>query len=150
VTITSEESGAGISSSSRDSICRNKNLSSGTEIAKENAKTYNRRDSQMVTHSSTSRPVQCLCYGRADGVVFRHLKSQNPGSEIEFQNPGLSSRIWEPNSLYHVVFKSREFQVPGITPSFPGSSFLEQQKGLKLHDFGRSHFLSPFGLKSMF
>jgi hypothetical protein len=24
-------------------------------------KTYNRRDSQMVTHSSTSRPVQCLC-----------------------------------------------------------------------------------------
>jgi hypothetical protein len=34
---------------------------------KENAKTYNRRDSQMVTHSSTSRPVQCLCMAERTG-----------------------------------------------------------------------------------
>jgi hypothetical protein len=32
-----------------------------------NAKTYNRRDSQMVTHSSTSRPVQCLCMAERTG-----------------------------------------------------------------------------------
>ena len=34
---------------------------------KRNAKTYNRRDSQMVTHSSTSRPVQCLCMAERTG-----------------------------------------------------------------------------------
>jgi hypothetical protein len=34
---------------------------------KKNAKTYNRRDSQMVTHSSTSRPVQCLCMAERTG-----------------------------------------------------------------------------------
>jgi hypothetical protein len=31
------------------------------------SKTYNRRDSQMVTHSSTSRPVQCLCMAERTG-----------------------------------------------------------------------------------
>jgi hypothetical protein len=30
-------------------------------------KTYNRRDSQMVTHSSTSRPVQCLYMAERTG-----------------------------------------------------------------------------------
>jgi hypothetical protein len=30
-------------------------------------KTYNRRDSQMVTHSSTSRPVQYLCMAERTG-----------------------------------------------------------------------------------
>ena len=34
---------------------------------KERQKTYNRRDSQMVTHSSTSRPVQCLCMAERTG-----------------------------------------------------------------------------------
>jgi hypothetical protein len=29
--------------------------------------TYNRRDSQMVTHSSTSHPVQCLCMAERTG-----------------------------------------------------------------------------------
>jgi hypothetical protein len=33
----------------------------------EKTKTYNRRDSQMVTHSSTSRPVQCLCMAERTG-----------------------------------------------------------------------------------
>jgi hypothetical protein len=33
----------------------------------ETTKTYNRRDSQMVTHSSTSRPVQCLCMAERMG-----------------------------------------------------------------------------------
>ena len=33
----------------------------------ETTKTYNRRDSQMVTHSSTSRPVQCLCMAERTG-----------------------------------------------------------------------------------
>lgn len=37
-----------------------------TDHAK-NTKTYNRRDSQMVTHSSTSRPVQCLCMAERTG-----------------------------------------------------------------------------------
>ena len=32
-------------------------------------KTYSRRDSQMVTHSNTSRPVM---YGRAEGVRLAH------------------------------------------------------------------------------
>jgi hypothetical protein len=35
--------------------------------ASKNTKTYNRRDSQMVTHSSTSRPVQCLCMAERTG-----------------------------------------------------------------------------------
>jgi ribosomal protein L33 len=35
--------------------------------AKIKSKTYNRRDSQMVTHSSTSRPVQCLCMAERTG-----------------------------------------------------------------------------------
>jgi hypothetical protein len=40
------------------------------------AKTYNRRDSQMVTHSSTSRPVQCLCMAERTGCpVFTDLWS---------------------------------------------------------------------------
>jgi hypothetical protein len=34
---------------------------------KKKTKTYNRRDSQMVTHSSTSRPVQCLCMAERTG-----------------------------------------------------------------------------------
>jgi hypothetical protein len=44
------------------------------DIAK--MKTYNRRDSQMVTHSSTSRPVQCLCMAERTGCpVFTDLWS---------------------------------------------------------------------------
>jgi hypothetical protein len=42
----------------------------------DSAKTYNRRDSQMVTHSSTSRPVQCLCMAERTGCpVFTDLWS---------------------------------------------------------------------------
>jgi hypothetical protein len=37
------------------------------EVFSAKAKTYNRRDSQMVTHSSTSRPVQCLCMAERTG-----------------------------------------------------------------------------------
>jgi hypothetical protein len=41
--------------------------------------TYNRRDSQMVTHSSTSRPVQCLCMAERTGCpVFTDLWSYVP------------------------------------------------------------------------
>ena len=40
------------------------------------SKTYNGRDSQMVTHSSTSRPVQCLCMAERTGCpVFTDLWS---------------------------------------------------------------------------
>jgi hypothetical protein len=43
-------------------------------------KTYNRRDSQMVTHSSTSRPVQCLCMAERTGCpVFTDLWSYVSG-----------------------------------------------------------------------
>ena len=38
-----------------------------SSIISKKAKTYNRRDSQMVTHSSTSRPVQCLCMAERTG-----------------------------------------------------------------------------------
>jgi hypothetical protein len=34
------------------------------------AKTYNRRDSQMVTHSSTSRPVQCYVWQSGRDAQF--------------------------------------------------------------------------------
>jgi hypothetical protein len=37
------------------------------ESKKKKTTTYNRRDSQMVTHSSTSRPVQCLCMAERTG-----------------------------------------------------------------------------------
>ena len=47
-----------------------------TSKPKRNDKTYNRRDSQMVTHSSTSRPVQCLCMAERTGCpVFTDLWS---------------------------------------------------------------------------
>jgi hypothetical protein len=36
-------------------------------MTEQKTKTYNRRDSQMVTHSSTSRPVQCLCMAERTG-----------------------------------------------------------------------------------
>jgi hypothetical protein len=39
-------------------------------------KTYNRRDSQMVTHSSTSRPVQCLCIAERTGYNSRNRAFQ--------------------------------------------------------------------------
>jgi hypothetical protein len=42
-----------------------KGIESAFKVKK--AKTYNRRDSQMVTHSSTSRPVQCLCMAERTG-----------------------------------------------------------------------------------
>jgi hypothetical protein len=46
------------------------------ETPKSKTKTYNRRDSQMVTHSSTSRPVQCLCMAERTGCpVFTDLWS---------------------------------------------------------------------------
>ena len=41
--------------------------SSSKMVYKAKRKTYNRRDSQMVTHSSTSRPVQCLCMAERTG-----------------------------------------------------------------------------------
>ena len=45
-------------------------------VLRQKAKTYNRRDSQMVTHSSTSRPVQCLCMAERTGCpVFTDLWS---------------------------------------------------------------------------
>ena len=51
--------------------------SASMEISKKiEIKTYNRRDSQMVTHSSTSRPVQCLCMAERTGCpVFTDLWS---------------------------------------------------------------------------
>jgi hypothetical protein len=46
-------------------------------------KTYNRRDSQMVTHSSTSRPVQCLCMAERTGCpVFTDLWSYVLGRHL--------------------------------------------------------------------
>ena len=52
----------------------------GTKIQK---KTYNRRDSQMVTHSSTSRPVQCLCMAERTGCpIFTDLWSYVPTPPI--------------------------------------------------------------------
>jgi hypothetical protein len=47
-----------------------------TFLIEQKSKTYNRRDSQMVTHSSTSRPVQCLCMAERTGCpVFTDLWS---------------------------------------------------------------------------
>jgi hypothetical protein len=46
------------------------------DVGEAKIKTYNRRDSQMVTHSSTSRPVQCLCMAERTGCpVFTDLWS---------------------------------------------------------------------------
>jgi len=58
-------------------------------------KTYNRRDSQMVADSSTSRPVQgrVLIYGRADGVFSAHPKLQFQDSETKSRNSGVCSRM---------------------------------------------------------
>jgi hypothetical protein len=48
--------------------------------AKRGKNTCNRRDSQMVTHSSTSRPVQCLCMAERTGCpVFTDLWSYVSG-----------------------------------------------------------------------
>ena len=43
--------------------------------------TYNRRDSQMVTHSNTSRPIQCLCKPERTGwPALIDLWSYVPGN----------------------------------------------------------------------
>ena len=61
------------------STANGKNETLSSNIAKRSAKTYNRRDSQMVTHSSTSRPVQCLCMAERTGCpVFTDLWSYVP------------------------------------------------------------------------
>ncbi|KAF2712494.1 hypothetical protein K504DRAFT_205613 [Pleomassaria siparia CBS 279.74] len=39
------------------------------EVAKKNAKTYNSRDSPMVTHLTTNPPVQCLNIAEQTGCV---------------------------------------------------------------------------------
>jgi hypothetical protein len=51
-------------------------------------KTYNRRDSQMVTHSSTSRPVQCLCMAeRTEYTVVTHPTPGNSaGLSVQFDS----------------------------------------------------------------
>ena len=49
------------------------------EPTSKKTKTYNRRDSQMVTHSNTSRPVQCLCMAERTGCpVLTDLWSYVP------------------------------------------------------------------------
>jgi hypothetical protein len=49
------------------------------KLRNQKTKTYNRRDSQMVTHSSTSRPVQCLCMAEQTGCpVLTDLWSYVP------------------------------------------------------------------------
>jgi hypothetical protein len=52
------------------------------------SKTYNRRDSQMVTHSSTSRPVQCLC-------MAERTECSSVNSRLKSRFLELSSRIPE-------------------------------------------------------
>jgi hypothetical protein len=51
----------------RRSQLRWKMLISNFKAMRGKKRTYNRRDSQMVTHSSTSRPVQCLCMAERTG-----------------------------------------------------------------------------------
>jgi hypothetical protein len=54
--------------------------------------TYNRRDSQMVTYSSTSRPVQCLCMAERTGCLLltclRNLESRFQPTTNEGENGG--------------------------------------------------------------
>jgi hypothetical protein len=58
---------------------RSPSLSRDLRSSIKKAKTYNRRDSQMVTHSSTSRPVQCLCMAERTGCpVLTDLWSYVP------------------------------------------------------------------------
>ena len=57
-------------------LCLSTTAYSAQLVGHSKAKTYNRRDSQMVTHSSTSRPVQCLCMAERTGCpVFTDLWS---------------------------------------------------------------------------
>ena len=64
------------------------------------AKTYNRRDSQMVTHSSTSRPVQCLCMAERTGCpVFTDLWSYVQASDI-----------WLDIKLENIVERSDQYE----------------------------------------
>jgi hypothetical protein len=54
-----QKSGDGVGTSVRRRVRK--------RMREQKTKTYNRRDSQMVTHSSTSRPVQCLCMAERTG-----------------------------------------------------------------------------------
>jgi hypothetical protein len=65
-------------------------------------KTYNRRDSQMVTHSSTSRPVQCLCMAERTGCpVLTDLWSYV--SESDRVGTCSIRSGWSPNRLQQRV-----------------------------------------------
>jgi len=56
-------------------------------------KTYNRRDSQMVTHSSTSRPVQCSYMAERTECFYVTLEVRFQVSRIEFLDSG-SKTCW--------------------------------------------------------
>jgi hypothetical protein len=61
-------------------------------------KTYNRRDSQMVTHSSTSRPVQCLCMAERTGCpvltdLWSYIFAVSKTSTIKFGNQGRAVHV---------------------------------------------------------
>jgi hypothetical protein len=64
--------------------------------------TYNRRDSQMVTHSSTSRPVQCLCM--AERTEYYVVTDHRTGLAL----PGYNVHL----NLHHVPWLLI-LQVPG-------------------------------------
>jgi hypothetical protein len=53
----------------------------------------------MVTHSSTSRPVQCLCM--AERTKY-DLLTRKPDSRFEFQNPEFLARAYS-SCLEHII-----------------------------------------------
>ena len=82
--------------------CRSANLLQNCKNTRngQKAKTYNRRDSQMVTHSSTSLPVQCLCTAERTGCpVFTDLWSYVFGcvfpATMKYDNCETQSRLSE-------------------------------------------------------
>lgn len=78
-----------------------------TGIKNKEAKTYNRRGSQMVTHSSSSRPAQCLCMAERTesfSITFK-LKSRFLELSFEIQECNhVHSSIPESQHLFSRIF----------------------------------------------
>ena len=88
------------------------------------SKTYSRRDSQMVTHSNTSCPIQCLCMAERTGCpVFTDLW---PYVLIQVYRLIISLKTWPRSSRLSCFRRPGDYHTVHTqcwnTPSPTGSS----------------------------
>jgi hypothetical protein len=90
-------------------------------------KTYNRRDSQMVTHSSTSRPVQCLCMAERTGCpVLTDLWSYVPITRL-FGLAYADTTLKRPSSILGALTATDGLRLTSVLPLLSPSAVQEHE-----------------------